>query len=363
MHQLADSPMAVWRSPQDDAEQSRAVSAQVPTPVVSFVIPVFNGGGSIAGVVTEIHAEFVRSRITAFEFVLVNDGSVDDSESVCLALADQFRGITYVQLDGNFGEHGAVLAGLAHARGRYICVMDDDGQNSPGDALRMLSFLKQHQHDVVYARYPKRQHSMFRVVGSIFNDWIATFLLGKPPRLYLSSFKVMTRNIALRLCEHRSSKPYLDALVLNLTRNIGQLTAEHRQRWTGQSGYTIPKLIDLWFSMVLGARITRLHAAAACGAVGVTSIVLLAVAAFTNWVFFTPRASETITSLAAAGAVIAAVQTVALGVLGRYLRKAIAQRQASPPYVLRYVRCPEDRTTPRMADQAGGRLMAEASPC
>lgn len=359
-----DAPMLSWSPRKHLANLGRAATAtELSIPDVSFVIPVFNSSQSIARVVLEIHAELNRNCVETFELLLVNDGSSDDSEAVCLALCSRYPAITFVQLDRNFGEHSAVLAGLAHARGRHICVMDDDGQNDPADAIRMLSYLKEHHHDVVYVQYQQRHHSAFRVLGSALNDLMATLLLEKPRRLYLSSFKAMTRKVALQLCAHSKSKPYLDASILRVTRNIGQVVVGHRPRYQGHSGYTLAKLIDLWLSMVLGANTSRLQVAAACAAVGLSGAVLMAAAIFTNWVFFTPPLSEAFTQLAVAGALVVAIQFLAIGGLGLYLSKVLAQRQGAPPYVLRYVRYPEDRTAQSIQSPSRARLDAEMIAC
>ena len=97
------------------------------TPELSLVIPVYNGGATVGPLVEQITKVFGS---TSFEVVLVNDGSEDDSEAVCAKLAQVFPdSVVFVHLSRNFGEHNAVLAGFKQARGRYIAVLDDDGQN------------------------------------------------------------------------------------------------------------------------------------------------------------------------------------------------------------------------------------------
>src|SRR5436305_4720807 len=109
-------------------------------PELSLVIPVYNGSRTI-GALVEHTTKIVGS--TSFEIVLVNDGSEDDSETVCAQLARKFlQSVTFVHLSRNFGEHSAVLAGFTQARGRYIAVLDDDGQNTPEEIVRMLDALK-----------------------------------------------------------------------------------------------------------------------------------------------------------------------------------------------------------------------------
>ena len=92
--------------------------AEQTTPDLSLVIPVYNGSRTIGPLVERITRVFAS---TPFQIVLVNDGSEDDSEMVCAKLAEEFtQSVTFVHLSRNFGEHSAVLAGLSHARGRYI---------------------------------------------------------------------------------------------------------------------------------------------------------------------------------------------------------------------------------------------------
>ena len=114
--------------------------AERTTPDLSLVIPVYNGSRTIGPLVERITTVF---GFTPFEIVLVNDGSEDDSEMVCAKLAEKFpQNVTFVHLNRNFGEHSAVLAGLSHACGRYIAVLDDDGQNPPEEIVPMLQELK-----------------------------------------------------------------------------------------------------------------------------------------------------------------------------------------------------------------------------
>src|SRR6266705_4922701 len=143
-------------------------------PELSLVIPVYNGSRTIGALVEHITKIFGS---TSFEIVLVNDGSEDDSEMVCAELAQKFpRTVTFLHLSRNFGEHSAVLAGFTHARGRYIAVLDDDGQNPPEEVVRMLDELKRGKFDVVYGHYIEKKHSWFRNAGSRFNNLIATLM-------------------------------------------------------------------------------------------------------------------------------------------------------------------------------------------
>ena len=192
-----------------------STTAETPRAALSLVIPVYNGGATIRWLVDQIHAVFAD---IDFEVVLVNDGSVDFSEGACTLLVEKYpKTVAYVHLARNFGEHNAVLAGLRHASGRYVAVLDDDGQNPPHEALRMFEHAWQHDLNVVYGRYLERKHAWLRRLGSWFNDKVANFVLNKPRGIYLSSFKVMSRLVVNEVVKYDGPFPYLDGLCLRTT--------------------------------------------------------------------------------------------------------------------------------------------------
>jgi undecaprenyl-phosphate 4-deoxy-4-formamido-L-arabinose transferase len=99
------------------------------TPALSIVVPVYNGAATIGELVNALRALEIAGGL---EIVLVVDGSPDNSLEVCKQLAaEPGVPIVLLSLSRNFGEHNAVMAGLARARGSYIITMADDLQNPP----------------------------------------------------------------------------------------------------------------------------------------------------------------------------------------------------------------------------------------
>jgi hypothetical protein len=101
-----------------------------PSVDLSVVVPVYNAEETIAALVQQL-LDVYRPR-GLIQIVLVNDGSRDRSHDICVGMAEKFPdAITYLRLAKNFGEHNAVMAGLRHAQGAYVVVMDDDFQHQP----------------------------------------------------------------------------------------------------------------------------------------------------------------------------------------------------------------------------------------
>ena len=312
-----------------------SMSAERTTPDLSLVIPVYNGSRTIGPLVERITTVF---GFTPFEIVLVNDGSEDDSEMVCAKLAEKFpQNVTFVHLSRNFGEHSAVLAGLSHARGRYIAVLDDDGQNPPEEVMLMLAELKRKDHDVVYGHYIDKQHSWFRNAGSRFNDRMATMMLHKPKDLYLSSFKVMNRFLVNEIVKYRGPFPYIDGLIYRTTRKVGQIAVEHRANISGPSRYTFRKLVRLWLNMFLNFSIKPLRLSVYVGLfVACLSILALGLILIDK-IWITPNLTLGVPTVLASIVFFSGVQLTILGLIGEYLGRLYLDQTGMPQYIVRYV--------------------------
>jgi undecaprenyl-phosphate 4-deoxy-4-formamido-L-arabinose transferase len=318
---------------------------------LSIVIPVYNGAGSIGPLVQRVHELYAS---TGLEVVLVDDGSSDDSEQVCRRLCERHPDtVVFVQLARNFGEHAAVLAGLAQTSGDYVAVIDDDGQNPPEEVHRLLAEIESGGHDVVYGRYLEKRHGLLRNAGSWFNDRVANVMLKKPKELYLSSFKILNRFTVDEIVRYRGAFPYIDGLILRTTSRLGQIPVEHRSRTNTQSGYTLRKLVRLWLNMFLNFSILPLRVSALLGfcASGFSLVALLAIVV--DKLYLDPEVPVGIPTVLATIVFFSGVQLVILGTLGEYLGRVFLDQSNSPQYVLRYVYTRRTATA-RLADDMEG---------
>ncbi len=316
-------------------------------PELSLVIPVYNGSQTIGLVVDRIQTVFASMQL---DVVLVNDGSEDDSEVVCAKLVEKLPHIvTFVQLSRNFGEHNAVLAGLSHARGRYVAVLDDDGQNPPEEVVPMLEELKSRDYDVIYGHYVKKRHSWFRNAGSWFNDRIATFILDKPKDLYLSSFKVMTRFVVDEIIRYRGPFPYIDGLIYRTTRKIGQIPVQHRANTSGASRYSFRKLVRLWLNMFLNFSIAPLRLSVYVGLFTSCLSVLALVLILVDKIWLSPNVTMGIPTVLGSIVFLSGIQLMILGLVGEYLGRLYLDHTGTPQYIVRYVTPADSQAKPSSA--------------
>jgi glycosyltransferase involved in cell wall biosynthesis len=304
---------------------------------LSLVIPVYNAMNSIGPLVDRIVGIF-QKKSESFEVVLVNDGSQDESRRVCLDLVKKYPDlVTYAQLSRNFGEHNAVLAGLNLAKGEYTAVLDDDGQNPHEEVVRMLDELERSQRDVIYGYYMEKKHSYFRNLGSRLNDWMATRLLQKPEELYLASFKVMNRFVVDEIVKYGGAFPYIDGLIFRTTRNIGQISVEHKESILKDSRYNFKKLVSLWLNMFMGYSTLPLRFSAFVGMWAAVFSVLLMVAIVVDKVFITRVITLGIPTTLVTITFFAGLQLMILGLIGEYLGRVFMDLSRTPQFVIREI--------------------------
>ena len=191
---------------------------------LSVVIPVYTSDASVTRVVDDC---FTALAHLDFELVLVDDGSSDASELVIFKLAEKHPSVKAISLAKNAGEFNAVMCGLNHASGDYVAIIDDDGQNPPAEILKLLTEAEK-GHDVVYARYDEKMHSKDRNLVSWISNLLAVFFIGKPFKLYLSSFKVFSRKFLDKVLEIQTRGTYLDGLIFQLSPKYSFVVVEHK---------------------------------------------------------------------------------------------------------------------------------------
>ena len=171
---------------------------------VSIVVPVYCGAATVPELVARLGEE-LRSRYD-LEVVLVDDGSPDNSAEVLRQLSRQHPWVRSVFLSRNFCEHNAVMAGLNHATGDCVVIMDDDLQNPPSEVIKLIEKIDDRLRRRLFALRGEAPQP-FRNFGSRVNDRVANVMLDKPKGLYLSSFKALSRFVVDELMEFDGPYP------------------------------------------------------------------------------------------------------------------------------------------------------------
>ncbi len=301
--------------------------------LVSFIIPCYRSAQTIGKVVEEISVTLERSGQYQYEIILVNDASPDNTFEVIRSLCEKRKEICGVNLARNFGQHAALMAGFHYAHGDIIVCLDDDGQTPAEEVPRLLARLEE-GYDVVYARYEIKKHSAFRNFGSHVNEWMTRVMLGKPKELYLSSYFAVKRFIVDEMLRYTNPYPYVIGLVLRTTKNITNVDVKHRERQVGTSGYTIGKLLALWFNGFTAFSIKPLRVATAIGAFSAIAGFLYGIYTIVKKLV-NPNVVIGFSSLMSSMVFIGGMVMLMLGIIGEYIGRIYISMNNSPQYVIR----------------------------
>lgn len=286
---------------------------------LSIVVPAYRSEKTLAALVAAIDSA-IGGRYS-LELILVNDRSPDGSWQVARQLARTHSWVRALDLRKNVGQHMAIFAGLREARGRVIVTMDDDLQHAPSDIPALVEALDA-DHDVCYGTFQGRKHAAWKIIGSRFNDLVATWLLQKPKGLYLSPFKAIKRGVRNEVVQFRGPAIYLDGLILSATSRITTRMVGHHAREDGTSGYSLKKSISLWLKMATSFSVAPLRMASLTG-MAISGAGFAFAAFIVARKLLDPSVAVGWSSLIVAILILGGVQLLALGAIGEYVGRIL----------------------------------------
>ena len=226
------------------------------TPVLSVVIPVYNEEAVLPALFARLYPA-LDALHTSYEIVFVNDGSKDRSAALLRAQFEQRpREPRVVLFHANFGQHSAVMAGLAYARGRHIITMDADLQDDPEEIARFLAMLDD-GYDLVSGWKQRRQDPLGKTMPSrVFNATVRR-VSGVPLHDFNCGFKAyradVTQNIRLYGELHRFTPVLANAEGFR----VGELPVKHHARRWGSSKYGWSRLVKGFLDLLTVTFLTQ----------------------------------------------------------------------------------------------------------
>jgi putative glycosyltransferase len=302
-------------------------------PALSIVSTMFRSRPYLEAFVDECLAALAGCGIASFEIVLVNDGSPDDSLAWALARRAGEPRIVIVDLSRNFGHHPAMHAGLAHARGERVFLIDCDLEVRPAVLARFVERQRETGADLVFGYQEARKGGWFEQwSGGLFWRALNAVSEVRIPENMLTE-RLMTRRFVdalLRLGDHNL---FLGGM-MSWTGfvQLGMPLAKGQRE--GRSTYSLRRRLQL---MVTAISSFSPRPLAWLFNVGV--VITLASFAYAAWLvlrkLLLDDALVGFTSLMALLALTLGVLTTGLGLVGIYLGKVFAQVQNRPPYIVR----------------------------
>jgi len=303
--------------------------------LLSFVIPCYRSEDTIEKVINEVIEKVSERECYDYEIICVNDFSPDNVQQVLESLASKNQRIKVANLSKNMGKHSALMAGYSVARGEYIISLDDDFQSPTGELWRLLDSLIVDGNDFATARYRVKKQSLFKNMGSNVNHYMQKVMLNKPLSLRFENFFAMRRYVMLELLKYTRPYPYIEGLILRITRNIGQVTMEERDRFDDKpTGFTFNKSVSLWVNGLTAFSIKPLRIASLMG-------FLMAIAGFLFGLYLViqrlvnPEIAIGFTSMVAINLLGFGIVMICLGIIGEYIGRIYICINDSPQFVIK----------------------------
>ena len=314
--------------------------------LISFVIPCYRSEATLPDVIGEIRETMEKMEDYEYEVVLVNDCSPDGTFETIRRLCQENDNMTGINLAKNFGQHSALMAGFHYTKGDIVICLDDDGQTPANEVGKLIAGIEQGA-DVVYAKYTHKHHSGFRNWGSHINELMTRVMLGKPKDLYLSSYFAARKFVVEEMMRYEYAYPYVIGLVLRTTKNIINVEVEHRDRQSGTSGYTIGKLLSLWFNGFTAFSVKPLRIATMTGAVCAMLGFLYGIYTIIKKIFINPPGLVTgFSALMSMLVFIGGMLMLMMGLVGEYMGRMYISMNNSPQYVIREIVKDDEKNYP-----------------
>ena len=302
--------------------------------LVSVVCPCYNEEAMLP-LYYEAMLERVLKRLTHcdFELILINDGSKDGTLPILRALAERDKRVKYISFSRNFGKEAAMYAGLQHAKGDFVCVMDCDLQDPPELIEEMLARLTSGECDCVATRRvtrkgePKIRSAFARAFYRIINRISDTeFVDGA------RDYRMMRRCVVdavLQLGEyHRFSK----GIFMWVGFDTAWLEYENIERAAGETKWSFWKLMRYAIEGIVSFSTAPLQLATAVGAViSVISLLYMVIRVIIALIWGNPVAGYP--SLLAIMLTLGGFVLLALGIIGEYVARTYMQVKKRPIYI------------------------------
>jgi glycosyltransferase involved in cell wall biosynthesis len=328
----------------------KALAEAIERPAVSIVIPIFNEVENLRDLVDQIESVMAPSVAAgrAFELLLVDDGSSDESRPLLRELAGTRPWLRPLFLIRNYGQSTALQAGFDHARGDYIVTLDGDLQNDPTEIPRLVAMLENDPKiDAVSGwRKHRHDHAISRKLPSWLANRVISAVTGVQLHDYGCALKAYRRDVIDNVRLYGEMHRFIPALAAEAGARIVEVPVLHRPRTRGKSKYGIDRAVRvaldlMWVKFVMRFLQRPLHAFGGIGlALLLPGMAILAYLAFDKLVLGNDIGGRPLLMLGVLMALMG-VQLVGTGVLGEVLTRIYHEPQGRRQYTLRIESRPE----------------------
>lgn len=301
---------------------------------ISIISPIYRSKKALDELTLKISESLQNLQIHDYEILYVDDGCPENSWERIVDISKRYPEVQGIRLSRNFGQHFAISAGLKHAKGQYIIVMDCDLQENP---IYIKDFIAAAEKgaDVVFSRKKNRAHSGFRNITAYLYKKVMKLLCPpgvKPYDPAIGTFSLMTRKVQNEFV--RLNDTHRHYLILLRWLGFQSVTIDilHENRKYGKSSYSFKKLFNHSIDGLVSQSTILLGMTAVIGLVLLVFSLLLAL--FVAYLYFTRSLMPGWASLTIAISLSTGLIIFCVGLSGLYVGKTFEQSRARPLFIV-----------------------------
>ena len=215
--------------------------------MVSVVIPTYNRGTSLEYVCLVL-TEYLAENYESYEVILVDDGSGDHTAKVIGQLCQQYKHVKGLVLEANVGQQNATLAGIRITTKPLVVTMDDDLRYGLKGIKALVEKLDE-GYKVVYGLHSGSVGSRVRRNGTGFKELFFRLFCGKPSKVKLTSFRVMTKEVVDFVKKDQAVNVYISAAILQTTKSLATIEVQSDGALDLPTNYTFKSLVRIMWQV------------------------------------------------------------------------------------------------------------------
>lgn len=301
--------------------------------LITILVPAYNEARNLPGLVDALSSLSDSIDTYDWEFLIVNDGSSDNTSDVLRSLREQDIRVNYINLSRNFGKESAMLAGLDYAKGDCVVIMDADLQHPVSAVPEMIKAWEEGYDDVYGKRKTRGKESWLRKKLSL----LYYSLLQKTTRIDIlpnvGDFRLLDRRCVDAVRELRETQRYTKGLFCWIGFKKKPVEFESLDRTEGKSTFNFLSLLGLAIEGITGFTISPLRIASLLGVVvSIVAFIYLIFVIFKTIFYGEPVQGYPI--LLCVILFLGGCQLLAIGIIGEYIGRIFNETKRRPPYLV-----------------------------
>ncbi|MDR2401598.1 MAG: glycosyltransferase family 2 protein [Deferribacteraceae bacterium] len=308
-------------------------------PLISVIIPCYNEGSNIEHCCKEIREAVLPLKAEYdidLEILLVDDGSTDSTAEKARELSERDGRVKFLIFSRNFGKEAAIFAGLSHARGDYICIMDADLQDPPSMISAMFKKLKGENLDCVAARRLSRKgEPLIRSLFARTFYWLISRISDTKMQDGARDFRIFTRKVADAILSVTEYNRFSKGLFIWVGFRTEWVEYPYAERFSGITKWSFLKLLKYSFEGIIAYSTLPLAISSFAGMLFCfISIVMAIYYALKALIYGDPVTG--FPTLICIILLVGGLQLFCMGILGQYLAKTYLEVKNRPKFIIAY---------------------------